>query len=61
MSIAFYMDENVPKPITNGLRQRSIDVLTAQEDNRKGTPDPILLDRATKLQRVLFSLGGFSG
>jgi hypothetical protein len=33
MSIALYMDENVPLPITNGLRQRDVDVLRAQEDN----------------------------
>ena len=49
------MDENVPRAVTNGLRLRDVDVLTAQEDNREGTPDPILLDRATELQRVLFT------
>lgn len=55
MSIAFYMDEQVPRQITAGLRLRSVDVLTVQEDERMGTPDPILLDRATELQRVMFS------
>jgi Domain of unknown function (DUF5615) len=49
------MDENVPLPVTEGLRRRDVDVLTAQEDNRGGTPDPILLDRATELQRVMFT------
>ncbi|MBW3585186.1 MAG: DUF5615 family PIN-like protein, partial [Cyanobacteria bacterium 0813] len=52
MSLALYMDENVPLPITNGLRQRDVDVLRAQEDNHQNTPDPIILDRATELQRV---------
>lgn len=55
MSIALYMDENVPKSITDGLRRQGVDVLTAQEDRREGTPDPILLDRATELQRLIFS------
>jgi len=30
-------------------------VLTAQDDGRKGFPDPLLLDRATELGRPLFS------
>jgi len=55
MSLAFYMDEQVPKPVTLGLRQRKVDVLTVQEDGRTGTPDPIILDRATELKRVIFS------
>ena len=49
------MDENVPRAITAGLRLRGINVLSAQEDGRSGMPDPALLDRATELQRVLFS------
>lgn len=55
MSIALYMDENVPRTITDGLRQRGIDVLTVQEDGRTSCPDPLVLDRATELQRVIFS------
>lgn len=30
MSLALYMDENVARQITVGLRQRNIDVLTVQ-------------------------------
>lgn len=55
MSIRLYMDENVPRQITTGLRLRGIDILTVQEDNHAGSPDPQVLDRATELQRVLFS------
>ena len=55
MSIAFYMDENVHRGITNGLRIRDVDVLTVQEDGRTGFRDPAILDRATELERVLFS------
>lgn len=53
MIVRFYMDEHIPRQITSGLRARGIDVLTAQEDRKEGTPDPLLLDRATKLGRVL--------
>lgn len=53
--IRLYMDEHVQGAITRGLRQRGVDVLTAQEDGREETPDPLLLDRAGELGRVLFS------
>lgn len=49
------MDENVHGAITIGLRQRAVDVLTVQEDHRSGITDSEVLDRATELQRVLFS------
>lgn len=49
------MDEQVPRQIAAGLRLLGVDVLTVQEDNRIGTPDLILLDRATELGRVMFS------
>ena len=55
MAISLYMDEQVPKAITLGLRQRGIDVLTVQDDGFTNTPDPILLDHATDLGRVMFS------
>lgn len=55
MTIALYMDEHIHKSITTGLRQRGVDVLTVQEDNHTGTPDRIILDRATKLGRVIFT------
>lgn len=55
MSIAFYMDVHVPKAITIALRQRGVDVLTAQEDDSALLADPDLLDRATQLGRVIFS------
>ena len=54
-SIAFYMDVHIPKSITVGLRLRGIDVITAQEDNADEMGDSDLLDRATALQRVLFT------
>jgi Domain of unknown function (DUF5615) len=53
--ISFYMDEHVPKAITNGLRLRGIDVLTVQEDDRTGIADNLVFDRAIELQRILFT------
>jgi hypothetical protein len=55
VTVALYMDEHVHRAITTNLRLRGIDVLTAQDDGRRQVPDHILLDRATELQRVLFS------
>lgn len=55
MTIALYMDEHVRRAITNGLKLRGIDVITVQEDGRNGTTDSILLERATELNRVIFT------
>jgi hypothetical protein len=55
MSVALYMDHNVSRAITNGLRLREVDVLTAAEDGTATIPDSDLLDRAGALGRVLFS------
>ena len=55
MSVTLYMDVHVPQAITAGLRLRQVDVLTAQEDGTRRFSDPDLLDRATILDRVLFT------
>ncbi len=55
MTIALYMDEHVRRAITNGLKLRGIDVITVQEDGKTGAPDPILIDRATAINRVIFT------
>ena len=49
------MDHHVHIAITDGLRQRSVDVITAYEDNAAELDDEPLLARATQLNRVLFS------
>ena len=49
------MDVHVPASITRGLLLRGVDVLTAQLDGTTHLADPELLDRTTKLGRVLFS------
>ena len=53
--LALYMDHHVPRAITEGLRLRSIDVITAYEDGADDMDDPALLDRANELGRVLFT------
>ena len=55
MPLGFYMDHHVPSAITNGLRLRGVDVLTAHEDGTQRLEDPALLDRAGALGRVLFT------
>lgn len=55
MSVGLYFDRNVSRAVTQGLRIREVDVLTALEDRAHRLSDPDLLDRATEVQRVLFS------
>lgn len=55
VSVKYYMDVNVEGAITRGLRQRGVDVLTAQEDGRYETLDEQLLDRAAELGRLIFT------
>src|SRR5262249_5926512 len=55
LSVKLYMDHHVRKEVTDGLRLRGVEVLTAEEDVTKRLSDPDLLDRATDLGRVLFT------
>ena len=55
MSLRLYMDHHVHKAVTAGLRQRSVDCLTALEDGTAAWPDDHLLQRPTDLRRTLFS------
>ena len=55
MALSLYMDHHVPRPITNGLRLRGVDLLTTAEDGATDLEDPDLLDRAATRGRVLFS------
>ena len=53
--IRYYMDQHYPSAVTQGLRQRGIDLLTAQEAGRCGLQDSRQLDFATAEGRVLAS------
>ncbi len=55
MAIQLYMDHNVPRTITDGLRARGVDILTSFEDGTNELDDSELLDRATELDNVLFT------
>jgi len=55
MAIRLYMDHNVPRAITNGLKLKGIDLITAHEDGSSQLDDSELLDRASELERVLFT------
>ena len=55
MGVKLYMDVHVPWPITEQLRSRGVDVLTAQDDSTVTLPDDELLQRSTKLERVMFT------
>jgi hypothetical protein len=49
------MDHHVPRAITIGLRLRSVDVITGYENGASELDDPVLLDRVSAVERVLFT------
>jgi len=53
--ISLYMDHHVPRAITEGLRLRGVDIITAYKDGAGEMDDSPLLDRAGELGRVLFT------
>jgi hypothetical protein len=50
MSVGLYMNVHIRRQITEGLRQRGVDVLTAQEDGTTRLSDSELLDRAIEMK-----------
>jgi hypothetical protein len=55
VSLTLYMDVHVPRAVTNGLRRRGVQVVTAQEDGTAELEDPALLDRASELNCPLYT------
>lgn len=55
MAIGLYMDVHVPQAITDQLRRRGIDVVTAIEDGAGEHSDEQLMERALLLGRVIFT------
>ncbi len=53
MPVGLYMDVHVPQAITDQLRRRDVDVLTAIEDGSGRRSDEDLLERARSLGRVI--------
>lgn len=55
MPLPVYMDVHVPAGVTQALRRKGFDALTAQEDQASRSSDEELLTRATSLSRVLLT------
>lgn len=55
MSVALYMDQNTPGPVTTGLRRREVEVLTAFADGTDTRANEAMFERATALGRLLFT------
>jgi len=53
--IKFYMDEHVPPTVTEGLRRRGVDVLTAQEAQKLAASDEEHLAFARAQERAIFT------
>ena len=53
--IRFYFDQHIPGAVSAGLRLHGVDVLTAWEAGRCGTPDPDQLAFATAEDRVVMT------
>jgi predicted nuclease of predicted toxin-antitoxin system len=50
-----YVDENVKAAIVSGLRQRGMDLVTAEERNQRQTDDEVLLATATSENRLILT------
>lgn len=55
MTVSLYMDQHVHAAVTSGLRDRGIDVLTTLEDGTADWNDEQLLERASQLNRIVFT------
>jgi hypothetical protein len=55
MSLPLYMDVHVPAALTEALRERSLDVVTSQEDGTRTRDDESLLQRAAETGRLLLT------
>jgi hypothetical protein len=55
MPVPLYMDVHVPQAITDQLRRRQVDVVTAIEDGWDEREDDELLEHAREFGRVVFT------
>lgn len=53
MTVALYLDHNIPAAVAKGLREREVDLLMAREDGHATATDEQVLERATELQRIV--------
>ena len=55
MAIKFYCDEHIRPAIAKALRNRGVDILTAQEAGMLGVPDEKHLQFAVSQKRAIFT------
>jgi predicted nuclease of predicted toxin-antitoxin system len=55
VTLSYYFDHHVPPGVARGLERRAVDVLTAQSDGTAAWSDEELLERATLLNRILYT------
>jgi len=55
MPVGLYMDVHVPMAITEQLRRRGVEVVTANELSHNRLPDSELLTLTSRMGRVLFT------
>lgn len=55
MAVGLYTDVHISAAVIRALRLRGVDVLTSVEDQTRRFPDQKLLDRATDLERILYT------
>jgi hypothetical protein len=55
MAVPLYMDVHVPQAITEQLRRRGVDVLTAAEEGTDELDDDVLLEHVHRMARVIFT------
>jgi predicted nuclease of predicted toxin-antitoxin system len=55
VAVPLYMDVHIPQQISDQLRRRGADVLTAIEDGWDEATDQDLLEHARELGRVIFT------
>ena len=55
MAVRLYMDVHVPQAITDQLRRRGVNVLTAIEEGSSELPDDEILERVRLLNCLIFT------
>ena len=55
MPIVLLCDEHIPFPVIAGLNRQGIDVISVQEIGLEATPDPMIIDAAQQLGRVIYT------
>ncbi len=55
MALSLLCDENIPYLIVEGLRRRGLNVVTVQEIGLSSEKDKVIIDRARKEGRIIYT------